>query len=228
LKAHPFNLLAAVVAAAAGLITLAGYFIPLGLLHDARLWLLSLVSALAAWAVLAGALNLVIVHSRRFGGQAPGGVYSLFVLLGIGLVLVLNIASPLAGWGDGAASPVNTWLLNTLIATGGAALAGVIAFFLVYAGYRLLRRHRPGRTAPPAPMTAAFLVAALLGLLVLAPWPAGAPNPDLGGYTLRDLLAGLTQVPAAAGARGLLLGIALGVVATGLRLLMGLHRPYGE
>ena len=35
------------------------------------------------------------------------------------------------------------------------------------------------------------------------------------------------QVLAVAGARGILLGVALGTVATGIRILMGADRPYG-
>jgi hypothetical protein len=31
-----------------------------------------------------------------------------------------------------------------------------------------------------------------------------------------------------AGSRGILLGIALGILVTGLRLLLGIERPYGE
>ena len=35
-------------------------------------------------------------------------------------------------------------------------------------------------------------------------------------------------VPALAGTRGIILGVALGTVVTGLRLLMGIDRPYSE
>jgi len=36
------------------------------------------------------------------------------------------------------------------------------------------------------------------------------------------------NVPAMAGARGILLGIALGTIVAGLRLLMGIERPYSD
>jgi hypothetical protein len=44
---------------------------------------------------------------------------------------------------------------------------------------------------------------------------------------LVELRYWIAQVPAMAGARGLLLGIGLGIVATGLRILIGSDRPYG-
>jgi hypothetical protein len=101
----------------------------------------------------------------------------------------------------------------------------MVFFFLVLAGYRLLRRRL-------SVVTVTFVIVAVVSLVVLTPWPPEIPNPVVGvgseGGTLRDLLRALTLVPALAGARGLLLGIALGVVATGLRVLLALDRPYGE
>lgn len=222
-----FNIIATVIAVSAGLLVLAGYFIRLDLLVSLRLALVSLVSLLAAWAVLAGALNLVIVHTRKLAGQAPGGLYSLFVLLGFLAVILGNLAAPfISATAGGASGEFNRSLLTYALSAGGAALSGLIAFFLVYAGYRLLRLKRTG---PPSLMLMAFVLAAIMGLVALAPWPSERLNPTvLPGTTLHDLLITLTQVPAIAGARGLILGIALGAVATGLRLLMGLDRPYRD
>jgi hypothetical protein len=222
-----FNILATVIAVSAGLVVLAAYFVRLDVLVALRLALVSFVSLLAAWAVLAGALNLLIVHTRKFAGQAPGGLYSLFVVVGfLGVIvgnLVVPFVSPSAG---GMAGDLNRGLLTYAISAGGAALAALIAFFLVYAAYRLLRLKRGG---PPSLMLLVFVITVVLALIALAPWPAGAPNPTvLEGTTLHDVLITITQLPAIGGARGLLLGIALGAVATGLRLLLGLDRPYGD
>ncbi len=227
-----FNILATVIAVSTGLVVLVAYFVPLDLLVGLRLALVSLVSLLAAWAVLAGALNLLIVHTRKFAGQAPGGLYSVFVVLGFLAVVLGNIIAPFLGWGSGATNDANTWFFTYTLSAGGASLAALVAFFLVYAGYRLLRLKRGG---PPSLMIVVFVITAVLALLALAPWPAGAPNPTLLGQpgeasatTLRDIVQTITRLPAIAGARGLLLGIALGAVATGLRLLMGLDRPYRD
>ena len=222
MKIRLVNLIATLVAMVAGLATLLGYFVRNGVLQDTRLALLSVVSLLAAWAILVGALNLVLVHARKFINQAPGWVYSIFVLVGFLLVVLSSIVAPYLGWGNGAANDASTWFFTYIVSTGGAALAALVAFFLVFAAYRLMRARR-------TPLMIIFVVSLVLALLVLAPWPSFMPNPELGGgATLRDALRTLTSVPAVAGARGLLLGVALGATATGLRVLLGLERPYGD
>jgi hypothetical protein len=215
------NLVATVIAVLAGLTVLAGYFGIGGPLQDTRLALVAIVSLLAAWAVLAGALNLLLVHTKKFLNQTPGWFYSLFVLLGFLLVIIANVLAPFLGWGQGAGSAANAWIFTNVVMVGSAALAGLVAFFLVFAAYRVLRTRR-------TPMTVIFVIATVLALIVLAPWPTVMPNPVLvGGATLRDVLTAIVHVPAVAGARGLLLGIALGAIATGIRVLLGLDRPYG-
>ena len=220
MKIRLVNLVATVIAVLAGLVVLISYFG--GPLQDARLALLSIVSLLAAWAVVAGAINLVLVHAKKFLNQAPGWFYSLWVLLGFLVVITVNILAPFLGWGSGAGNQANTWIFTSIVAVGGATLAGLVAFFLVFAAYKMLRTRR-------TPMTVVFVVAVVLALIVLAPWPSFVPNPSLtAGATLRDLLTAIVHVPAVAGARGLLLGIALGAIATGVRVLMGMDRPYGD
>jgi hypothetical protein len=44
---------------------------------------------------------------------------------------------------------------------------------------------------------------------------------------LQSIREWILRVPALGGARGLLLGIALGTITTGIRILMGTDRPYG-
>ena len=224
MKIRPINLIATIIAVISGLVVLIGYFTNSfgGPLQDARLALLSIVSLLAAWGVVAGAVNLVLVHGKKFLNQAPGWFYSVWVLIGFLAVIVVNLLAPFVGWGSGAGNQANTWIYNTIVAVGGATLAGLVAFFLVFAAYKLLRTRR-------TPLTLVFVAAVVLALIVLAPWPSFVPNPSLTSTaSLRDLLSAIVRIPAVAGARGLLLGITLGAVATGIRVLIGLDRPYGD
>lgn len=91
----------------------------------------------------------------------------------------------------------------------------VVAIVLVYAGARIIRRR-------PSLFSVIFILSAVLVLLGTAPifmW----------GYVplLSELRSFVSQVLAVAGARGILLGVALGAIATGIRVLMGVDRPYG-
>jgi hypothetical protein len=66
-----------------------------------------------------------------------------------------------------------------------------------------------------------FLVVAVIFLLALVPIPVGGIEA-LQGFVLQA--AGMFS---SGGARGLLIGIALGTLLTGLRILFGIDRPYG-
>jgi len=84
-----------------------------------------------------------------------------------------------------------------------------LAFFIVTAAYRTFRLRN---------LDAGILLATSL-VLLLAQLPLGAPY-------LRPLRDWLLSVPVTAAVRGLLLGVALGTMATSLRVLLAIDRPY--
>jgi uncharacterized membrane protein len=94
-------------------------------------------------------------------------------------------------------------------------MMGLLAVTLLYAAIRLLRR----RTDL---MSIVFLISAALILLGTATLPFG--NVPILGTLVRPWV---TQVLAVGGARGILIGVALGTLTTGLRVLFGSDRPYG-
>jgi hypothetical protein len=116
---------------------------------------------------------------------------------------------------SGPTGSFSLWIFNTFQVPVEISLLAVLAVVLVFSGARLLTRR-------PKWQTVLFLVIVLVVLLGSAPlFLLGEVAPLI---ALRGWLA---QVPAVAGARGLLLGVALGTVATGLRILIGVDRPYG-
>jgi hypothetical protein len=93
----------------------------------------------------------------------------------------------------------------------------LLAVTLTYASIRLLRRRLNL-------LSVIFLITALLILFGTASLPFLGEVPGLSAV-VRPIIA---QVFAAAGARGILIGVALGTLATGLRILFGADRPYGD
>jgi hypothetical protein len=228
-KIRFWNSLFTAIAVSFGVVTLASYFIQADLLLSLRLVFTGWAALLAAVAVIVGVLNLVNVHFKKIGDLGSGWLYSIFLILGLLISLGAGFVPPLLVWFGIAAptpdNPMNSGTANLasqlvfrhLLTTVGTAIAGLLVFVLVLAGYRLLRRRL-------SVTLVSFVVFAVIALLALAPWPAALS----GEAGLRDLLRAFSSVFAIGGGRGLLLGIALGVVATGLRILLAMDRPYGE
>ncbi|MDD2694417.1 MAG: hypothetical protein PHD58_00650 [Anaerolineales bacterium] len=208
-----FNLrapISTVVAMAVGLIVLAGYFIQLPLLTSLRRIFLQWGVILAASALVVGVVNLLSVHWRKVSTQQKGGVYSAVLLVSFAITLVVAGYSGPTGGGT-------MWIFRYVQIPIESSLMAILAVALAYAIARLLRR----RTDAFSIVFAITVLAALLGLAPIL----GVEIPGLHGPDgLRDLLA---RIPALAGARGILLGVALGAIATALRVLMGADRPYG-
>ena len=200
------------IAVLSGITTLILYFVNLQLGLDVRALLVEWVSILAAMALLLGVINLVAVHLRKVGTQAKGWMYSLIlfvsflVVLSLGIVKLAVPANPIGR--DGV-----NFAFNYIQAPVEAALAALLGVVLIVAGARLIYRRRN--------WGAVFFVLIAAMLLV-----GVAPLNNLS--FMQGLSQWIMQVPAAGGARGILLGIALGVLTTGLRVIMGADRPYGE
>jgi len=201
------RLFLAVIVMAIGLVVLLGFFIDLPVLNVLRTVFLRWAVILAAVAILVGLFNLAAVHWRKMGSRQPGRFYSAVLLISMVVTLVIGLAfGPTSTW--------SLWIFNYIQVPVESSLMAVLAVVLAYASARLLNRRINL-------FSIVFLGTALLILIGTATIP-GLVVPGLTG-----LRAWITQVPAAGGARGILLGVALGTIATGLRVLIGSDRPYG-
>jgi uncharacterized integral membrane protein len=205
----------AAVAIGVGAIILVSYFITVPVLVAVRLVLTDWAVILGGLAVLAGVLNLIMIHSRRVQAQARGWVYSLLTAVVALLTFIVGaIEGALAGsptlYQEG--SVVNT-LFNGVLVASQATLAGLVMFFLVAAAVRMLR-------SKPNHWSIIFLVVVVV---VLIGW---LPFGFMG--SLNSVREWLISVPASGGARGILLGVGLGTLAVGLRVIMGVETPYKD
>jgi hypothetical protein len=168
---------------------------------------------LIEWAVIVGGfavilalLNVLSVHGKRVFTLGKGWVYSLVLLLA---ALASWIPPLIHGPSGGATQQI----FDAVIAPVGASLAALLVFTLTLAGFRLLRNRR-------SPWSLLFIGVVALTLL--------GSTPIQGFEWLSEVRTWLIGVPGMAGVRGLLLGVALGIVVTGLRILLTRDRPYSE
>ena len=207
------------IAMSFGLVVLLGYFFGtntagqptmLGTLRD--IFLKGAV-VLSAVALLVGIANLLSVHMGKIQRGKDVGYSTLLLVAMTGTIAIgiFDIARMYIG-GESNFQWIQ-WIFENIQLPIETSLMAILAVSLTYAAARLLGRRMT--------IFSAIFVGALV-LILLGTIPQFAVTlPFLG-----NLRTWIVQVPAVGGARGILLGVALGTIATGIRILMGSDRPY--
>jgi hypothetical protein len=163
---------------------------------------------IAGMAALVGIVNLAAVQVEKLRSRQKGGVYGALLVVSLFATLAVGII-----WG-----PENLYMrlaVESIIVPVEASLMALLAVTLIYASIRLLRRRVDV-------MSIIFLVVTVLVLFAMMPTPFANQLTPIQDYVL-DIMGVFSR----GGVRGLLIGIALGTLLTGLRVLFGVDRPYG-
>lgn len=194
--------LAAAVAIATGLFILAGYFIPLPVVQNICRVLIGWGVSLAGVAALVGIIHFVEVHWNKFKGKSRGGIYSL-------VVIVTFLATLITGILLSPADPNFQHLVTSIQVPFETSLMAVLAVTLAFACLRIYQRRKGW-------MGIVFIISAVVFLLFFSGVIPAA----------QDGIAGFLFRLPEAGGRGILLGIAIGSLLAGIRILTGMDRPY--
>lgn len=198
---------ATVIAIAVSLIVLAGYFLSSPTLQNLRVTFLGWGVTLVGVASLVGIANLIGVHWRKVRGPNDRDIYSIFLIAAFLITL-------LAGLWLTPSNPKFQRIVLSIQVPVETSLMAVLSISLAFGCIRLLQRKRDL-------MSVLFVISALLFLIISSGifqfWEDIA--------LLRGFLDLLEKIPLA-GARGILLGVALGSITTGLRIILGADRPY--
>ena len=195
----------ALIAITAGILVLFGYFIPA--FAGLQILLLNWAIILAGAAAIVGVFNLILVHSDKVRRSEKGSVYSALLVISLVATLIFGIILR-------PGHTIMKMVVSGIIVPSEAALMGLLTISLLYAAIRLLRRRVDL-------MSIIFLITAAFVILGTASLPFGAIP------LVSDFSRWVTEVLALGGARGILIGVSLGILTTGLRVLFGTDRPYG-
>ena len=195
----------ALIAITAGILVLFGYFIPA--FSGLQILLLNWAIILAGAAAIVGVFNLILVHSDKVRRSEKGSVYSALLVISLVATLIFGIILR-------PGHTIMKMVVSGIIVPSEAALMGLLTISLLYAAIRLLRRRVDL-------LSIIFLITAAFVILGTASLPFGAIP------LVSDFSRWVTEVLALGGARGILIGVALGTLTTGLRVLFGMDRPYG-
>lgn len=183
--------LAVILAIIAGGLAFLDYFFALPILRTPTQIVLKIVILTSAAALMLAAFNLLWRHARQVRARK---IESMGVVLGFIIMFIAGLLPTAYQAGLGR------WLYEWLLAPGMAAIFALLPIFLTYALFRQLDIRSLGG--------ALLFVAFIIVLLGQIPWFSNA-LPWLAA-TRYHLLTG----PAAIAFRGVLLGIALGILIT--------------
>jgi len=195
------------------LLTLLGFFVRDNTLLGIQWILVRWAVIIAAFAVILGFLNVIAVHISKLAGRVAGWPYSLVLIISAIIVLAVGLGELIFRPDEGLWGPLMAPIFVWVIAPLQAATAALLPFILTYAAYRMLRLNRQRGAF-------IFLFSALIVLI------GRLPLPDL-GTGLQDFREAWFSWLAIPGLRAVLIGVALGVSMTALRLIMGIDRPQG-
>ncbi len=160
---------------------------------------------MSAFALVLASVNMVRKHGRAVMRREKNRFYS-------GVLLVLLVAMAFFGITQGTNSVPFRWLYDNVMQSVSPSIYASVAFYLLSAAFRTFRARNLDAT----------LLLLSAGLVLVGRSTIGTLLWEGLGSSGEWLLA----VPNAAANRAVLIGAALGMVSTGIRLLTGIDRAY--
>lgn len=197
-----------IIAFLVGAVILVGYFFPGSGIAVLRTPMLDWAVIVGGVAGLIAIANLVFgVHWRRLRDPQKNHLFSTLIILSFLATLLCGI---FLGPNNAGYQKVVTAIQMPI----EASLMAVLAITLAYSSLSLLQRQHNL-------MGFVFFIAVILFLLLNSGVLSFLGNIP----TLQTLISAISQAPIA-GSRGILIGVALGSLLTGIRIWLGSDRPY--
>ena len=168
-----------------------------------------------AFAIILGILNLILVNGNNIYRKQKGWPFGVVVILGF---LVMTIIGLVFSGGKSFQDPGTPfyYLYMNVYYPLSATMFALLAFFVASASYRAFRARNIEATM--------LLLAAFI--LMIGRVPIGYWFSDWLGDALGKSADWIMDFPQTAGQRAIMIGIALGVVSSALRVILGLERTF--
>ncbi len=191
----------------AGFFMLVQFFVPHQFFQQSYLELFDWVKIIGAFALVLGLGSLFRTHIDKIRNRRPDHIYSFVTLISFAVMFVFGIV-----YGVKPHTSFD-WLFKNVQTPLEATVFSLLAFFMASAAYRTFRARSVEATLL---LTVAVIV--MLGRVPISDYVSFVDFHEASEWIM--------SVPGMAAKRGILLGVALGVVATALRILLGIERSH--
>lgn len=221
-----------IITALGGFVLIIAYFSPhtLSWGEDAAVWF----DILAAIAFILGGGNLLKVHLKKVSDKVAGWGYSVICLGAFILTLIVGLGKigvnpseqfPNYAWSgvyDQVGSPF-WWFYEYGFKPLTASMFAMLAFYVASAAFRAFRAKNFEAILL---LGTAFII--LMGRTFAGVWMTSFIGDDsvFSGLKVENFTVYIMQVFNTAGNRAIMIGIALGVASTSLKVLLGVDRSY--
>jgi len=190
-----------------GILMMIQFFVP----HPASVAFYDLttkwIRIVSAFALVLGVGSFVMYHTEKLRRRRTGWPYSIVALVAAAVSTVVGLA-----WGVKQTSPLQNYIFTPLLVPLNASMFAILAFYMASAAYRAFR----ARTKE----SALLLIAAFIVMLGMVPIGAAIWGK------LPDLAEWILSVPNMAAKRAITFGVALGGIATALKVILGIERGW--
>lgn len=207
-----------------GLLLIVSLFIPAQpfpkLEEEFSLWF----DLIAVFSFILGGGNLLRVHLMKVTQKKRDWHYSIVTIAGFVIVLIIGLFKVGSqNWSDPylAQGTAFKWMYDAVFVPLQATIFSLLAFFVASAAFRAFRAKTREATIL---LVAAFII--LIGRtpigILLTSW---LPDP-LQFFHIPNLSTWILSVPNMAGQRAIMIGIALGIISTSLKMILGIERSW--
>ena len=198
-----------------GLFMIVSFFVPHHLMSVPGNYLQQCAVIVVAFGYVLGGANALRVNLEGIARRQPDWPYKLVLVATLVTTVVIGIAE---GRRWQSAGTVSMFLYNQLYSPMQATMFALLAFFIASAAFRAFRV----RTLEAGLLAAAAIIVMLGRVPVGDALTGWLPEP----IRMSAVQDWIMNVPQNAAKRAILMGAAMGVMATGLRVVLGIERSY--
>jgi len=212
------------ITAVIGLFMILSFFVPHQWVSVPADFLQQSAVILVAFGYVLGGANALRVNSDAIYKRSPGWPYKAVLVVSL---LATVITGAIEGPGFLNSGMRSKWIYDWIYSPMSSTMFALLAFFIASAAFRAFRI----RTVEAGLLAVAALIV-MLGRVPLGdlmsdwlftlPWLPGAPHT----FHLSTAQEWIMDIPQNAAKRAIIIGAALGVMATGLRVILGIERTY--